>query len=330
MSAAASGAKRVAVVGVGYWGKNIARSFSELGALGAIVDSDAATAASVSEVTGAPVRTLDDVLADPEISGIAIATRAETHFALATQALSAGKHVFVEKPLVLDQGEADLLIAQAADAGRTLMVGHLLRYHPLFRKMLEIVQSGEHGVLRYVYSDRMSLGKIRTEEDVLWSFAPHDVSMVLALAGEEPVGVSAQGQDFVNTGIADYATAQLRFASGLKADIRTSWMSYKKVQICVAICDQATIVFEDSEPDWGKKLAVHPHEVVMENGYPVPKRGAMHYVDVAKGEPLKEECTHFLGCLDGAAPLTNGTEGRAVLRVLRRASEAMQASGRAN
>jgi predicted dehydrogenase len=317
---------QVAVIGVGYWGRNIARSFAELGALGAIVDSDPATANSVAELTGAAICTLDAVLSDPAISGIAIATRAETHFALAQKALAAGKHVFVEKPLVLDQGEADLLIAQSSAAGLTLMVGHLLRYHPLFRRMLEIVQSGQYGALRYVYSDRMSLGKIRTEENVLWSFAPHDVSMVLALAGEEPTSVSAQGQAFVNSGIADYATAQLFFASGLKADIRTSWMSYKKVQQCVAICDRATIVFEDSQADWAKKLAVHPHAVVTENGFPVPKRGEMHYVDVPRAEPLKEECAHFLDCLEGSAPLTNGTEGRAVLRVLQRASEVMNAA----
>ncbi len=318
-------AHQVAVVGVGYWGKNIARSFAELGALGAIVDTNAAIAEPVAAQTGAPIRPLDDVLADPAIAGIAIATRAETHYALASLALAAGKHVFVEKPLVLDEGEADRLIAQANDAGRVLMVGHLLRYHPLFRRMLEIIRSGEHGALRYVYSDRMSLGKIRTEEDVLWSFAPHDISMVLAIAGAEPVAVTAQGKGWVDPAISDYATAQLTFADGLKADIRTTWLSYKKVQQCVAICDRATIVFEDSEKEWGRKLAIHPHDVVTEAGLPVPKRGEMAFVDVPQAEPLKAECAHFLECLAGAKPLTDGEEGRAVLRVLQRATETMAA-----
>ena len=316
---------KIAVVGVGYWGKNIARSFAELGGLGAIVDNDPASAGLVAQLTGAPVRGFDDMLADPAIAGVAIATRAETHYAIANKALSAGKHVFVEKPLVLDEAEADALIAQADSANRVLMVGHLLRYHPLFRKMLEIVGSGDYGTLRYVYSDRMSLGKIRTEEDVLWSFAPHDVSMVLALAGAEPRMVTAQGAAFVNPAINDYATAQLTFAGGLKADIRTTWLSYKKVQQCVAICDLGTIVFEDSEKDWGRKLAVHLHTIEIEDGLPVPKRGAVRYVEVEHAEPLKEECAHFMTCItEDRAPLTNGAEGLAVLRVLRRATEAMR------
>jgi predicted dehydrogenase len=318
-------AKRIAVVGVGYWGKNIARSFAELGALGAIVDNDPDNAAAVSELTGAPIRTFNAVLADSAISGIAIATRAETHFQLAKEALAAGKHVFVEKPLVLDRNEADILIAQASEAGLTLMVGHLLRYHPLFQRMLQIVHSGDYGALRYVYSDRMSLGKIRMEEDVIWSFGPHDVSMVLALAGAEPVTVTAQGKDIVNVGISDYATVQLTFVNGLKADIRTSWLSHKKAQQCVAICDRATIVFEDSVADWAQKLAVHHFEVVTENGLPVPKRGEMHYVEVVKAEPLKAECEHFLACLGGRPPLTDGAEGRAVLQVLQMASDALDA-----
>jgi predicted dehydrogenase len=317
---------RVAVIGVGYWGKNIARSFADLGVLGGIVDSHAETAEAVSKLTGAPIRLLDDVLADPNIEGIAIATRAETHFRLAQQALSAGKHVFIEKPLVLDQGEAEALIKQARDCAKTLMVGHLLRYHPLFRKMVEIVQSGEWGAVRHITSDRMSLGKIRTEEDVLWSFAPHDVSMILALAGEEPETVSAQGTSFINAGIADYATAQLGFASGLRADVRVSWLSYKKIQKCVAICDKATIVFEDSEAEWEKKLVIHPHDVMIENGLPVPKRGTPSYPNVLPAEPLKEECQHFLDCVAGAAPLTDGKEGLAVLRILQRAKAAMAAA----
>lgn len=317
-------ARRVATVGVGYWGKNIARSFAELGALGAIVDSDTANAEAVAQSTGAPIMAFNSMLADPTIVGVAIATRAETHFEIAKAALNANKHVFVEKPLVLQLSEADILISLAAEKNRTLMVGHLLRYHPLFRRMLEIVHSQEFGKLRYVYSDRMSLGKIRTEEDVFWSFAPHDISMVLSLAGEEPETVDAQGQDFVNSGISDYATAHLAFPSGLKADIRASWMSYKKIQKCVAICDHASIVFEDSQLDWDKKLSVHRHEILIENGFPVPKRGEMHYIDVPRAEPLKEECAHFLACLDGAAPLTNGAEGRAVLRVLQLASDAMR------
>ena len=177
---------QVAIIGAGYWGRNIARNLAELGALAAVVDTNPATAAEVSAATGAPPRDLEEVLDDPSIMGVAIASRAELHYSLADRALRAGKHVFVEKPLVLEETEADHLIALAESSDRTLMVGHLLRYHPIFERLLDLVGSEEYGPLRYAYSDRISLGKIRTEENVLWSFAPHDISMVLALSGEEP------------------------------------------------------------------------------------------------------------------------------------------------
>lgn len=319
------GGRKVAVVGVGYWGKNLARNFAELGVLGAAVDANLAAAEQVSAQTGAPIRTLAEVLADDSVEGLAIATRAETHYDIAKAALAAGKHVFLEKPLVLDEAEADALIEQAAVAGRVLMVGHLLRYHPVFRRMLDIVHSGDLGDLRFVYSDRMSLGKIRTEEDVLWSFAPHDLSMVLALAGAEPVDVQAQGCAFTSPAIADFATMQLAFANGLRADIRASWMNYKKVQQIVAICDRGTVVFEDSQPEWSRKLSVHGHAIEVVDGVPTPVRGEASFVEVPHAEPLKLECQHFVDCMAGqASPLTDGDEGRAVLRALQRATESMK------
>lgn len=319
-----AGASSIAVVGVGYWGRNLARNFAELGALGAVVDANESIAAEVADSTGSAVRSFYDVLADPAISGVVIATRAETHCEIAAAALRAGKHVFVEKPLVLEEADADPLIALAAERGRVLMVGHLLRYHPVFRRMLEIVGSGEFGRLRYIHSDRMSLGKIRIEENVLWSFAPHDISMVLALAGEEPERVTAQGAAFVNPAIADIATAQLSFPNGVRAGIRTSWMHFRKVQKIVAVCEEASVVFEDSEPEWGRKLTVHEHRVKIERGLPVPRRGEVRHIDVPQAEPLKCECAHFLERIaDRAEPLTGGREGRAVVRVLQRATAAM-------
>ena len=319
------GGPKVAVVGVGYWGKNLARNFAELGSLGAVVDANLVAGEQVSAQTGAPSRTFAEVLADGAIHGVAIATRAETHYEIATAALASGKHVFVEKPLVLNEAEADALIEQAAGVGRVLMVGHLLRYHPVFRRMLAIVGSGELGDLRFIYSDRMSLGKIRTEEDVLWSFAPHDLSMVLALAGEEPVNVQAQGCAFTGPTIADVATMQLAFTKGLRAEIRSSWMNYRKVQQIVAICDRGTVVFEDSQPDWSKKLAVHKHAIELVEGAPTPVRGEASFVEVPHAEPLKQECAHFVDCMAGEAlPLTDGSEGRAVLRALQRATESMK------
>lgn len=319
---------RVAVIGVGYWGRNLARNFAELGALASVVDTDESAARDIASATRSSPATLEQVLADPTIAGVAIATTAITHFALASAALRAGKHVYVEKPLVLDQKDADALIALAEECGRILMVGHLLRYHPLFQRMLDAVKSGEHGALRYIHSDRLSFGKVRTEEDVMWSFAPHDISMVLALVGEEPAQVTAQGAAFINPGIADVATTQLTFPSGVKADIKVSWINYCKVQRIAAVCDDATLVFEDSQPEWSRKLSVHEHMIDRSAGKRVPERGAVHHLEVAIAEPLKCECQHFLDRIsDGHQPLTDAREGRAVLRVLQLASAEMAKSG---
>jgi predicted dehydrogenase len=316
---------RVAQLGVGYWGKNLARNFSEIGALAAVMELDPALANAASSALGVPAISFEQALADPSIDAISVATRAETHFAFARQAIEAGKHVFVEKPLVLDLAEADTLIAMAKAADRVLMVGHLLRYHPKFAHMLELVRSGGYGPLRYVYSDRLSLGKIRTEENVLWSFAPHDISMILALTGEEPTAVTAQGSAMINPAIEDWSTVQLAFPSGVRGEIRTSWLHYAKVQKIVAICRDASIVFEDSAADWDRKLAVHPYAVVVQNGIPVPKRGETLYPATDFAEPLKLECQHFVSCIaQGSAPLTDAAEGKAVLRVLQAAETAMK------
>jgi UDP-2-acetamido-3-amino-2,3-dideoxy-glucuronate N-acetyltransferase len=322
-----AGAPRVAQLGVGYWGKNLARNFAETGALAAIMELNPALSASASATLGVPAISLDDALADPAIDAISIATRAETHFTFARRALQAGKHVFVEKPLVLDPAEADALIALAAEKERVLMVGHLLRYHPKFAHMLELVRSGQYGPMRYVYSDRLSLGKIRTEENVLWSFAPHDISMILALAGEEPISVTAQGKAIVDPSIEDWSTVQLAFPSGVRGEIRTSWLHYAKVQKIVAVCRDASIVFEDSAADWERKLAVHPYAVTVENGIPVPKRGEVIYPDTPFAEPLKLECQHFISCIaENRVPLTDASEGKAVLKVLQAAETSMKAN----
>lgn len=174
-------AAQVAVIGCGHWGKNLVRNYYELGALAAVADDDPETATTHSRSTGVPVLTFEEILARSEIAGVAIATPAEFHARLALQALEAGKHVFVEKPLALTVEDAERLIECAAEADRVLMVGHLLRYHPAFLRLQELVRSGRLGRLQYLYSNRLNLGKIRREENVVWSFAPHDISMILAL-----------------------------------------------------------------------------------------------------------------------------------------------------
>ena len=318
---------RVAQLGVGYWGKNLARNFSEIGALVAVAELDEELARTASQSLGVPAAGFDSLLADPDIDAISIATRAESHFEYANRALDAGKHVFVEKPLVLDPAEADLLIAKANSKNLVLMVGHLLRYHPKFNQMLQIVKSEKYGKLCYVTSERMSLGKIRTEENVLWSFAPHDISMVLALTEESPSSISAQGTALVNPAIEDIATAQFRFPSGVGGEIRTSWYSYKKLQKIVAICETATIVFEDSEAEWDKKLSIHPITIETKNDLPVPVRGEVEFPLIPIAEPLKLECQHFVDAIaNGTQPRSDGEEGKCVLQCLQAAQSAMERS----
>ena len=315
---------KVAQVGCGYWGKNLARNFAEIGALGAVVDGNPQVAAAMSAQHGAPVRTLDEVLADPAIAGIAFATPAETHAGLAARALAAGKHVYVEKPMALTAAECRAMIADAARAGRVLMVGHLLQYHPVFAALRDLVASDGIGGLRYLYSNRLSLGKFRVEEDVLWSFAPHDISMILALANRPVAEVSAQGAAFVTPGVSDMATCQIGFEGGLRAHVFASWSHPFKEQRLVAVGETGMAVFEDSAPDWDRKLALYRHRIDSSGPVPVPTAAPADYVAVPKGEPLKEECREFVAAIrEGRAPRTDGAEGLAVIDVLERASAAM-------
>lgn len=317
---------KIAQIGCGYWGKNLARNFAEIGALGAVVDGNAETAAAMSAQHNAPVMDLDTVLADRSIQGVVLATPAETHAQLAARALAAGKHVYVEKPMALAAAECRQMIADADKAGRILMVGHLLQYHPIFAALRDLVASGEVGPLRYIYSNRLSLGKFRIEEDVLWSFAPHDISMILALANRPVTKVSAQGASFVVPGIADVATCQISFEGDLKAHVFTSWAHPFKEQRLVAVGTNGMIVFEDSQPNWERKLAIYRHKIDTSGSVPVPTAAASEFVPVTKSEPLKSECTEFVTAIrENRPPRTDGAEGLAVIDVLERATAAMRA-----
>ncbi|MBU4568770.1 MAG: Gfo/Idh/MocA family oxidoreductase, partial [Alphaproteobacteria bacterium] len=219
-----SAALKVAQIGAGYWGKNLARNFAELGALAAVVDDHPETAAREAEKNRVPVRTLGEVLADPTIAAVSIAAPAEAHAALALKAFAAGKHVFVEKPLALTLDDSRAMCDSADKAGRLLMVGHLLQYHPAFVTLLDLVRRGEIGGLRYAYSHRLSLGKLRTEENALWSFAPHDLSMLLALFDERPATVTGGGSAWVTRGLEDEYRLDMTFAGGRRAHVFAAWL----------------------------------------------------------------------------------------------------------
>jgi UDP-2-acetamido-3-amino-2,3-dideoxy-glucuronate N-acetyltransferase len=319
----------IAQVGAGYWGKNLVRNFSELGSLAAIVDvnSDHSAIGGLASKFGVQVRTLGDVLSDRDIKALSIATPASTHANIALEALECGKSVFIEKPLALDIEDAEKLVTKADASSLTLMVGHLLRYHPVFEHLLELVRAGLIGKIQHIYSNRLSLGKIRTEENVWWSFAPHDISMIHAITEQEPEKVTAQGYAHLNCKLFDWATAQLVFPDGMCAHINVSWMHPFKEHKLVVTGSEGSLAFEDSESDWDKKLKWFKHRVAVNNqSFDIDKTDA-EYISVQKGEPLKNECEHFLQCItNNSLPKTDGKEGLSVLRTLKRCHQQMTLS----
>ena len=316
---------RVAVIGAGHWGKNIVRNFAALGALAAVVDQDRSTAQALCAVHGGAATSFEDVLTDASIAAVAVATPALLHHRFAKAALEAGKHVFVEKPLALRLEQAEELVTLAERLDRRLMVGHLLQYHPAFLKLKELVREGCLGRLQYLYSNRLNLGKIRREEDILWSFAPHDLSMILSLVGQEPETVEAIGSYYLHEKIADVTTTHLRFSGGERAHVFVSWLHPFKEQKLVVIGSDAMAVFDDGEP-WERKLVMFPHRINWRDGMPSPLKAEAIAVTLEPGEPLQAECQHFLDCVElGATPRTDGREGLRILSVLTRASASLKA-----
>ncbi|MDA7561726.1 Gfo/Idh/MocA family oxidoreductase [Alphaproteobacteria bacterium] len=310
---------KIAQVGAGYWGKNLVRNFSQLGVLAAIVEPDDELGAKLEKEFGVPKRSLSEVLNDPSIIGVSIATPAETHFKIAHEAFSRGKHVFVEKPVSLNIDETECLLRLAERKKLTLMVGHLLQYHPVFQRLLKLTTENFIGDIKHIYSSRLSFGKLRSQENVWWSFAPHDLSMILSLTGSDPVSLTAQGSCHIGRTIEDWVTAQMQFSNGVSAHLNISWLHPFKEHRLVVTGDSGSLVFEDSALDWEKKLCFYPSTVnIGENGNPVLIKGEPVNIMVPFSEPLRNECQHFLDCIkSGKRPLTDGEEGLGVLRVLR-------------
>jgi len=319
----------VAVVGCGYWGKNHIRNFYQLGALKLVCDKDESLLAQTKNLySGVEICfALTDVLSREDINGIVIATPAETHYHFARESLLAGKHVLVEKPLVFHVEEARELIELADKKNRILMVGHLLQYHPGFVRLKEFVKTGELGRINYIYSHRLNLGKIRREENILWSFAPHDISMILRLAGEEPEVVLSTGGYYLHSKIADVTTTHLEFPSGLKAHIFVSWLHPFKEQKLVVVGDRKMAVFDDTKP-WSEKLLLYPHSIEWQDQVPVSSKSEADRVCLSEAEPLRTECEQFLQCIcDGRQPITSGQEGLRVLRILNACQKSLDNNG---
>lgn len=320
----------IAVVGAGYWGKNLVRNYAQLGALSAICDSNQQSLAAFKQDYPSVkcITNFQELLQDQDINGIAIAAPAEMHFSLAREALLSGKDVFVEKPLALNLSDAQELKEIAGKNSRILMVGHLLQYHSAFIRLKELIRQGELGRIHYIYSNRLSFGKIRREEDILWSFAPHDISMILSLANEEPEYVMATGGNYLHKKIADVTTTHLEFPSGLKAHVFVSWLHPFKEQMLVVVGDRNMAVFNDTLA-WGEKLLLYPHNINWHNGIPVPDKKEANKVTVEQSEPLKAECAHFIDCIRTRnTPVTDAIEGIEVLKILKASQESLNSNGR--
>jgi UDP-2-acetamido-3-amino-2,3-dideoxy-glucuronate N-acetyltransferase len=312
-----SNTAQIACIGGGYWGKNIIRNFRALGALSQVCEIDITSREQlkIEYPTAKFVPHVDQVFSNTNILGVAIATPAVTHGELVRQALLADKDVFVEKPLCLSVEEGKELIALASERRRVLMVGHLLWYHPAIVRLCELIKQGELGRIRYIYSSRLNLGKIRREENILWSFAPHDVSVILGLLGEMPDSVEAQGGNYLHEQISDVTVSLLSFPSGVKAHIFVSWLHPFKEQKLIVVGDRKMAVFDDLESE--HKLLLYPHKIEWKNHIPVASRAEAQAVGFEPEEPLRAECRHFLQCIETReVPRTDGREGLRVLQVL--------------
>lgn len=320
---------QVAVLGCGYWGKNLVRNFFELGALRTVCDpckavlDDAKTKYDVGMTPD-----VEAVLADPEIDAVVIAAPAVQHYDLARRSIVAGKDVYVEKPLALHADEGRKLTSLATEQNKILMVGHILQYHPAIVQLKKMIREGELGQIQYIYSSRLNLGKLRTEENILWSFAPHDISAILYLLQETPVRVSSHGGSYLNSQIFDTTLTTCDFRSGVKAHIFVSWLHPFKEQKLAIVGSKKMAVFDDVEPE--RKLTLYSHRIDWLNRVPVARRDDGQVVQLPKEEPLRRECMHFLECVSTRqTPRTDGESGAQVLEVLEACERSLLEKGNA-
>lgn len=323
---------KIAVFGCGYWGKNLVRNFHKLGALEMVCDpaeSGRATAKGIAP--GIQVaETFEGALKNNAVGAIAIAAPAALHYKLVKAALQAGKDVFVEKPLCLDLREAEEVAELADKLGKVLMVGHLLQYHPCVQALHSLLAQGELGKLHYIISNRLNLGKIRTEENALWSFAPHDISVILSLAGSQlPEQVQCNGGEYLSHGVADTTLTAMRFAGGIRAHVFVSWLNPFKEQKLTVVGSGGIAVFDDTRP-WNEKLVIYRKYLTWANGQvPTPNKVQGEPVTVPESEPLQEECQHFIDCCaNRRRPRTDGREGLRVLSVLQAAQNSLDKKGK--
>ena len=326
----------VAVVGVGGWGKNLVRNYSQIAQakLKYLCDLDEQRLASIQGQFPAESTTtsFDDLVADQDLDAIVIATNGPSHYELCKRALRAGKDVFVEKPFVLSVTQADELVDLARAEDRILMVGHLLKYHPVVQRLREMIDSGELGEIRYIYSQRLNLGTVRADESALWNFAPHDISVILFLLGLKPTDVSARGQSYLQPGVEDVVFLAINFGDKAMGHIHVSWLDPHKVRRITIVGSKRMAVFDDLEAN--EKLRIYDKGAEINTDYDTfAEYVGLRFGDITvpyirTGEPLLAECEHFLDCVRSRkTPVSDGCDGRRVVEVLEAASRSVELNG---
>lgn len=316
----------IAVVGCGYWGKNLVRNFHELGVLKMICDPDSNLTKEFSKKYDVKSGTFEDILNNANIDAVAIAAPAFLHYEMAKKCIEKDKHVYIEKPLALNLEDANELVQISQNSNKVLMVGHLLQYHPVFCKLRDLVNESYFGEVKYVSSKRLSLGKVRFEEDVIWSFSPHDISMILSLINSTAKTVSAASSSILQDNIADIGEISITFENNVKAHISSSWLHPFKEHKLILIGKYKMAVFDDTE-EWKRKLKIYDYN--FENKHRVLNilKNEPYYIDVEESEPLREECKYFIDIIcSNKKQRTDAREGYEVLKVLSAASESIKSN----
>lgn len=317
--------KNIALIGAGYWGQNHLRCLNSLGVLHTVVDSNSERINVIRK--GYPhihfTIQLNDVLENKNIKSVVIAVPAISHYEITKKCLISGKDVLVEKPLALNTAQGEELVEIAQNQGKILMVGHILQYHPAVIRLKQLIDEGELGDLRYIYSNRLNIGKLRIEENVLWSFAPHDISLILMLTGQEPSHVHAHSGSFINKDIYDVTLTVLDFKNNLKGHIFVSWLHPFKEQKVVVVGSKKMAVFDDISKE---KLFIYPHKINFDsNNIPIAEKADHYSIQIENKEPLKEEALHFIECVEKRRiPKTDGNEGLRVLKILEIAEKSLK------
>ncbi len=326
----------IGVVGLGYWGPNLARNFDRLPGARLAYCCDLADGNLAKARAQFPGTTITDdlevLLADDSLDAVVVATSVPTHHRLGKRVLEAGKHVLIEKPLALRAADAEELVALAEVQGKLLMVGHLLEYHPGVRVMKDLLDSGQLGRVLYVYANRLNLGKVRADENALWSLGPHDISVINFLTGEEPEEVSARGESYLQKGVEDVVFGYIKFPSGMIGHLHVSWLDPHKTRKVTVVGSEKMVVFDDMESD--RKVTVYDKGAVVPTyesygEYVTLRFGDIHIPRVPNDEPLRLECRHFVDCIrEGKQPLSDGHDGLNVVRVLEAMERSLSEGGR--